>query len=167
MRRMPRMPSITSFALSGLFSTFELLGQAPPTAPVAAIVEHHKLRHGTKVVDNYYWLREQSNPEVIKYLEAENAYTQAMTKNLRPFEEALYKEMLGRIKQNDLSVPARRRNYLYYDRTEEGKQYRIYCRRNGSMDAPEEVLLDGNKLAEGLKFVGFGATALSDDQNLF
>src|SRR5215831_1854225 len=102
----------------------------PPVAPpVARPVEHREVRHGETVIDNYYWLREKSNPEVIDYLKAENAYTDEKTKDLKLFEESLYKEMLGRIKQTDLSVPVRRGSYYYYSRTEEGKQYPIQCRR--------------------------------------
>ena len=97
--------------------------------PVARRIDHKQVWHGEAVTDPYFWLREKSNPEVAKYLEAENAYTEEMTKDLKPFQEALYKEMLGRIKQTDLSVPYRLRGYLYYTRTEEGKQYPIYCRR--------------------------------------
>jgi len=137
-----------------------------PTPPVAPRIDHRAVRHGETVVDNYYWLREKTNPEVVKYLEAENAYTAAMTKNLQPFADKLYNEMLGHIKQTDLSVPVRRGEYLYYARTEEGKQYPIQCRRKGSMEAPEEVLLDQNQLAVGHKFVGLGQFQLSDDQNL-
>jgi oligopeptidase B len=136
---------------------------APPTAPVH---EHRDVRHGATVIDNYFWLREKSNPEVVKYLEAENTYTEAMTKDLKPFQDALYNEMLGRIQQTDLSVPTRRGPYFYYTRTEEGKQYPIQCRRKGSMEAPEEILLDANELAKAHKFVGVGAFAVSDDQNL-
>jgi protease II len=94
--------------------------------------------------------------KVTQYLEAENAYTAAMTKGLEPFSDALYKEMLGRIKQTDLSVPTPRHGYLYYSRTEEGKQYPIQCRRKGTMEAPEEVLLDLNELGKDKKFVGLG-----------
>ena len=136
------------------------------TPPVAKKVDHREVRHGATVVDNYFWLREKSNPEVIDYLKAENAYTEAMTKDLKPFEDALYKEMLGRIKQTDLSVPTRRGNYYYYARTEEGKQYPIQCRKKGSMDAPEEVMLDGNELAKGHSFLGLGGLVVSDDENL-
>ncbi len=154
--------------MSGLISEGGLLAQTDmaPAPPVAAKKEHREVRHGATVIDNYYWLREKSNPELIQYLEAENAYTEAMTRDLKPFEDALYKEMLGRIKQTDLSVPVHRGNYLYYSRTEEGKQYPIQCRRRGSMDAPEEVLLDLNELAKGHKFVGLGAFEVSDDNNL-
>jgi oligopeptidase B len=149
----------------GLFSAISLVGQTPQ-APVAPVIEHREMRHGTAVVDNYYWLREKSNPEVIKYLEAENAYTAAMTKGLKPFEDALYSEMLSHVKQTDLSVPVRRGDYYYYSRTEEGKQYPIQCRKKGSVDGKEEVLLNLNQLGEGKKFVGLGAFVVSDDQNL-
>ena len=89
------------------------------------------MRYGTTVVDDYFWLREKSNPKVIEYLEQENAYTEAMTRPLKPFADALYNEMLSHIKQTDLSVPVRRGDYLYYSRTEEGKQYPIQCRKKG------------------------------------
>src|SRR5258708_26331952 len=131
-----------------------LLAQAPSvTPPVAPIAPHKEVRHGTPVVDDYYWLREKTNPKVAQYLEAENAYTEAQTKNLKPFADALYNEMLSHIKQTDLSVPTRRGDFLYYTRTEEGKQYPIRCRRKGNMDAPEEVLLDPNALAKDHKCV--------------
>ena len=140
--------------------------QTAPGPPIAPQIEHRQVRHGTTVIDNYFWLREKSNPEVIRYLEAENAYTNAMTKGMQPFAASLYQEMLSHIKQTDLSVPARRGEYLFYSRTEEGKQYAIYCRRKGSMDAAEEILLDLNQLAEGRKFVGLGGFVVSDDQHL-
>jgi oligopeptidase B len=153
--------------LSGLLTTASALADdAAPAPPVAPRIPHTETRHGATVTDNYYWLRERSNPEVTKYLEAENAYTAATTKNLKPFEDALYSEMLGRIKQTDLSVPIRQGEYLYYSRTEEGKQYPIQCRRKGSMQAAEEVLLDLNQLGKDRKFVGLGAFQVSDDQNL-
>ena len=143
-----------------------LIARAQPVPPVAPIVEHREVRHGATVIDNYYWLREKSNPKVVSYLEAENAYTKAMTADLEPFRDALYKEMLAHVKQTDLSVPVRRGEYLYYSRTEEGKQYPLQCRRKGSMEAAEEILLDPNELAQTHKFVGLGAFVVSDDQNM-
>ena len=143
-----------------------LMSETSLTPPAAKRVDHREVRHGATVVDPYYWLRDKANPEVIQYLEAENAYTNAMTKDVQPFADALYKEMLGRIKQTDLSVPARIGSYLYYSRTEEGKQYPIQCRRKGSMESPEEVLLDLNVLAQGHSYLGLGAFVVSDDQNL-
>ena len=111
-----------------------LFAQTAPRAPVARQVEHISVWHGEKVNDPFFWLREKSNPEVIQYLEAENAYTEAMTKDIQPFADALYKEMLGHIKQTDLTVPVRRGAYFYYSRTEEGKQYPIQCRKKLSPD---------------------------------
>ena len=165
------MPS-RAFRLLGFVSlmavSMDLAAQAP-TPPVARQVEHLLDWHGEKVNDPWFWLREKGSPEVVAYLNAENAYTEAMTADLKPFSEALYKEMLGRIKQTDLSVPVRRGAYFYYSRTEEGKQYPIQCRRKaakgGTYDgqAREEVLLDQNALAKGLKFLGLGGMSVSDD----
>src|SRR5947208_13603660 len=103
--------------LPGIFSAIMLIAQTPPishTPPVAPRVEHREVRHGATVNDDYFWLREKTNPKVVHYLESENAYTEAMTKSIQPFADALYKEMLGRIKQTDVSVPAPRNGYLYY-----------------------------------------------------
>src|ERR1700757_2958752 len=105
--------------LTGLSS---LPAQSIAQPPAAKQTEHISVWHGEKVNDPFFWLREKSNPEVIKYLDAENAYTPAMTKQVQPFADALYKEMLGRIKQTDLNVPTLRGTYYYYARTQEGKQ---------------------------------------------
>ena len=136
-----------------------------PAPPLAARVDHREVRHGATVVDDYFWLREKSNPKVAEYLEQENAYTTAVTKHLDPFAGALYQEMLSHVKQSDLDVPVRNGEWLYYSRTEEGKQYPIRCRKKGNMDASEEVLLDLNQLGAGRKFVGLGNFVVSDDQN--
>ncbi len=140
-----------------------------PVAPVAARKDHVQVWHGEEVRDPWYWLREKSNPEVRAYLEAENAYTEAMTRGIAPFAAALYDEMLGRVKQTDLSVPVRRGAFHYYARTVEGLQYPIHCRRKaapgGALDeqAPEEVLLDQNEMAKGLPFLGLSGLEPSDD----
>ena len=102
------MPRTWKSAVLGLLLLPALVRAQAPQPPVAKQVEHVSVWHGEKVNDPYFWLRDKSNPEVIKYLEAENAYTEAMTKGLQPFADALYREMLGRIKQTDLSVPVRR-----------------------------------------------------------
>src|SRR4030095_8055818 len=115
--------------------------------------------------DDYFWLREKDNPDVTKHLEAENAYTEEVMKPTKALQETLYKEMLGRIKQTDLSVPTRIGDYFYSSRTEEGKQYPYRCRRKGGMTGPEELLLDLNALAEGHSYLGLGAFAASDDRN--
>ncbi len=141
--------------------------QAPRTQPpVAAKRPHTTEIHGYTLKDDYFWLREKSNPEVIKYLESENAYTEEVMKPTKALQETLYTEMLGRIKQTDLSVPSRIGDYFYYSRTQEGKQYPYMCRRKGTMEGTEEILLDLNALAEGHKFLGLGAYAASDDGNL-
>jgi oligopeptidase B len=134
--------------------------------PVAKRVPHETRIHGYTLNDDYFWLREKKNPEVIKYLEDENAYTEEVMKPTKDFQEALYKEMLGHIKQTDLSVPSRIGDYYYYSRTEEGKQYPYQCRKRGSLEAAEEILLDLNKLAEGHSFLGLGGFRVSDDGNL-
>jgi oligopeptidase B len=131
--------------------------------PVAARVPRTEVLHGDTRVDDYYWLREKSNPEVAAHLEAENAYTDAVLRPTGPFQESLYREMLGRIQETDLSVPYREGAFLYYARTEEGKQYPIYCRKKGSLEAPEKVVLDLNELAAGHAFLSLGAFAVSDD----
>ncbi len=122
--------------------------------------------HDYTTIDNYFWLREKSNPEVIKHLEAENAYTEAVMKPTAALQDKLYKEMVGHIKETDVTVPYRWGNYFYYSRTEQGKQYPINCRKKGSLDAPEEVVLDQNAMAQGLKFFSVGTFVPSDDGNL-
>jgi oligopeptidase B len=122
--------------------------------------------HDDTMVDDYFWLREKSNPEVISHLEAENAYADAMMKPTSGLQDKLYKEMVGHIKETDRSVPYRWGGYYYYTRTEQGKQYPIYCRMKGSLDAKEEIVLDQNEMAKGLKFLSVGAFVPSDDGDL-
>src|SRR4051812_46156111 len=109
--------------------------------PVAMQRPKIDVYHGDRRVDDYFWLREKSNPEVAAYLEAENAYTEAAMAPTKPLQETLYQEMLSHIQQTDVNVPYREGEYFYYSRTEEGKQYPIYCRRHSSLDAPEQVVL--------------------------
>ncbi len=122
--------------------------------------------HGDKRVDDYFWLREKSSPEVTAYLQAENAYADSLMKPTEAFQQALYKEMVGRIQEADLTVPYRKGEYFYYSRTEEGKQYPIHCRKRGSLEGKEEVILDLNQLAAGQEFLGLEAFAVSDDGHL-
>ena len=137
-----------------------------PAPPVAKKVPHTAEVNGRTMVDNYFWLRDKPNPEVRAYLEAENAYTDAVMKPTEAFQKKLYDEMLGRIKETDVEVPYREGDYFYYVRTEAGKQYPIRCRRKGSMEAPEEVLLDVNEMAKGQAFMSIAAFAVSPDGNL-
>lgn len=134
--------------------------------PVARRDPTESLLHGDRRVDHYAWLRDKNNPEVLAYLHAENAYTDSILRPTEALQEKLYQEMLGRILQTDLSVPYRLRGYLYFTRTEEGKQYPVHCRRLDSENAPEEVLLDLNALAEGRSFLGLGLFSVSDDNHL-
>ena len=122
--------------------------------------------HGDRRVDHYDWLRHKNSPEVLAYLEAENAYTDAVLKPTEDFQEKLYQEMLGRIQQTDLSVPYRLRGYLYFTRTEEGKQYPYHYRKRDEESSPQELLLDLNQLAEGHSFLGLGTLEVSDDNQL-
>ncbi|MCF4965932.1 S9 family peptidase [Nostoc sp. CMAA1605] len=122
--------------------------------------------HGDRRLDNYFWLRDIDNPKVVQYLEEENAYTDAMMQHTASLQTQLYEEMLSRIQETDLSVPYRKDNYYYYSRTEAGKAYRIYCRKKDSLDAPEEVLLDENELAEGHDFFDLGIFDISPDHQI-
>jgi oligopeptidase B len=132
----------------------------PPVAPRKPKVI---TRHGDRRVDPYAWLREKSNPEVIAYLDAENLHTNEVMKPLEGFRDSLYREILSRIKETDESVPYRRHGYWYYVREVEGLQYPIYCRRKGTMEAPEEVILDMNQLAHGHAYTSVGMIDVSPD----
>jgi oligopeptidase B len=137
-----------------------------PAPPVAKKVPKTTEVNGRTLVDNYFWLRDKKNPEVRAYLEAENAYTDAVMKPTEAFQKRLYDEMLSRIKETDVDVPYKKGDYFYYSRTEAGKQYQIRCRKKGSLDAPEEVVLDVNELAKGQSFMALGVFAVSSDDNL-
>ena len=134
--------------------------------PVAKKTPRVDTLHGEIRQDDYLWLREKDNSDVLAYLRAENAYTDEVTKPTAAFQEALYQEMLARIKEDDSSVPYRRGGHFYYSRTEKGKQYPIYCRKAGSLDAPEQVMLDLHQLAVGHPFLALGAASVSDDGRL-
>jgi oligopeptidase B len=134
--------------------------------PVAERRPHLTEIHGETRVDEYFWLRAKGSPDVTTYLEAENAYADAVLAPTRDVQAALYTEMLSHVKQTDLSVPYRLGAYFYYSRTEEGKQYPIFARKRESLSAPEEITLDLNVLAEGHPFLGLGAYEVSDDGHL-
>ena len=135
-------------------------GHTPPIASKDAKVTEI---FGERLTDDYAWLRDKDNPGVRSYLEAENDYTAAVLAPLKPLETSLYDEMLARIKQTDLSVPYRDGGYWYFSRTEEGKQYPIYCRRPLAEGAAEEILLDLNVMAEGHPYLGLGVFQVSPD----
>jgi oligopeptidase B len=136
--------------------------QPPETEKKPKITEIN----GDRMVDNYFWLREKTNPAVIAHLEAENAYTGAMMKPTEALQEKLYNEILSHIKQTDVNVPYKKDGYYYFSKTKEGLQYPIFFRKKGSLDAPEEMILDQNELAKGQKFMSLGTILPSDDGNL-
>jgi oligopeptidase B len=138
------------------------------TPPVARKVPTETQLHGVVLVDDYAWLRDKENPETTAYLEAENAYAEAVLAPLKDVREQLYQEMLSHIKQTDVSVPFRDGDWWYYTRTEEGMQYAIHCRKRGGAagpdsDAEEHVILDGNEMAKGHSFFSIGSTDITDD----
>jgi len=135
----------------------------PPLAARRPV--EHRL-HGDLRIDDYEWLREKDNPEVIEHLEAENAYTKATLHPTEAFQEKLYQEMLSRLQQTDLTVPYQLRGYFYFTKTLEGKQYPLHYRQPESANSDEELLLDLNALAEGHSFLGLGAFEVTDDNHL-
>lgn len=135
------------------------------TPPIAEERPHSYVAHGTEYTDPFAWLRDREDPGVIAYLEAENRYTEQMTGHLTELHEELYHDMVGRIRQTDMNVPVKIDDWYYYNRTEEGKEYSIYCRRHNSMSADEEILLDLNRVAEETStgYVGVGVFEVSPD----
>ncbi len=134
--------------------------------PIAKTVPTTLQEHGRSRVDQYAWLSERDNPDVLAYLEEENAYARSVMAHCEQFESTVFEEIKGRIKQTDLSVPYRLDDYDYYTRYEEGKEYPLYCRKRETPDAPEEVMLDVNALAEGHEFFAVGGMVVSEDRNV-
>jgi len=155
------------FALLAACATQPTQPQAPQP-PVAPLHEYQVQSANGVRIDNYYWLRDdaRSKPEVLDYLKAENAYYAAMTAHTQALQDTLYNEIIGRIKQDDATVPAKYRHYFYYTRFEEGKEYPIYARRHGSEAAAEEIMLDGNALGQGHGFFQIAAEEISPSENL-
>ncbi len=137
-----------------------------PTPPVAKEQPEVLELHGDSRIDNYFWMRDIENPEVTAYLEAENAYTEVVMQPTEALQKQLYEEMLSRIKETDLSVPVAKDNYFYYSRTEEGKAYAIHCRKQDSLDAPEEILMDENELARGHDYFRLGIFEISPNHEI-
>jgi oligopeptidase B len=146
-----------------------LLTSCAPTEPVAPVVEkkpHELEAHGDVRIDDYYWLRERTNPEVLAYLEAENTYTAAVMVPTEALQAELFEELKNRIPPDDSTVPALSDGYYYYKRYEKDLEYPIHCRREGSLEAPEEIILDANRVAEGHDFCSVRGLAVSNDTNL-
>jgi oligopeptidase B len=140
--------------------------RAAPEPPFARRRPRVLSAHGDRRVDPYYWLREKDNPEVIAYLEAENSYTDALMAPTIPLQERLYREIVGRIQETDYSAPTLHKGWWTYVRTVEGLDYEIYCRRRATMEAKEEILLDGNELAQGQAYFDLGYVERSVDDKL-
>jgi oligopeptidase B len=137
---------------------------APPIAEVRTTTFEE---HGGTRADEYYWLRERDNPAVISYLEEENAYLEQVMGHTNDLQETLFGEIRGRIKQDDSTVPYRQGDYFYYTRFEDGKEYPIYCRKRGSLEADEQIILDVNELAEGKGFFQVATTTTTEDERFF
>ena len=171
MKRLSKIFAFRLLAAVSLLSPFAAVPLAqnklvnPPPPPMAKKIPKTTTIHGETLVDNYFWLREKNSPEVTAYLEAENAYADTVMKPTEALQAALYKEMVGHIKETDVNVPYRQGDYFYYSRTVQGLQYPIYARKRGSVEAKEEITLDLNEMAKGLKFLSLGAYATSDDGN--
>ncbi|QCX53015.1 S9 family peptidase [Elizabethkingia sp. JS20170427COW] len=131
--------------------------------PLAKKINKELVKHNDTRIDPYYWLNERENPEVISYLEEENKYTENILKDTEDFQNDLYEEMKARYKKDDSSLPYFYNGYWYITRYEKGKEYPIFTRKHRSLEAPEEVLLDSNLLAEGLDFFEIGSLCVSDD----
>ncbi len=137
-----------------------------PAPPVAKKVHTENHINGGTLVDDYRWLRDKANPEVAQYLNAENAYTDSVVKPTEALQQKLYDEMISHLKETDVNVPYKQGEYFYYSRWEKGKQYPIYCRKKGSLDAAESIVVDVNELAKGQSFMSLGGYEVSDDGNL-
>ncbi len=150
----------------GLLTMSHTGGDEGPKPPVAKTVPKRLERHGNVRIDPYHWLKDRDNPDVLRYLEAENAYTAAMMAHTAQLQETLFREFKTRVQQTDTSVPYRKDDYFYYTRTEAGKNYPIYCRKKGSLAAAEEIVLDVNRVAEGHAYCSVRSGEISEGQDL-
>ena len=134
-----------------------------PQPPVAKKIPKELTIHGDTRIDNYFWLRERDNPEVIEYLNAENAYTDSVMAHTKALQKKIYDEIVSRIKQDDSSVPYKKNGYYYYVRYKKGGEYPIYCRKKGSLDAEEEIMLNVNEIAKGYAYYQVVGLNVSED----
>jgi len=135
-------------------------------APVAKKIKKELTIHNDTRIDYYFWLNDRENKDVIAYLEAENEYTKAVLKHTETFQDKIYNEMVSRIKQNDQSVPYLSNGYYYYTRYQEGKEYPVYCRKKGSLEEIEEIMLNVNEMADGYSYYRVGGWDVSMDNKL-
>ena len=155
----------TGMALQGCSGPRATLSETL-SEPMAKVVPKTLLEHGSPRVDNYYWLNERENSEVVAYLEAENDYLDAVMAHTEEFQDELFQEIKGRIKKDDSSVPYLKNGYYYYSRFEASNEYALRCRKKGSLEADEQILLDGNELAEGHDYFALRGLAVSSGRNI-
>jgi oligopeptidase B len=151
------------FFFLALFMSHSLSPVAQIAPPDVRPRPHTTIIHGDTLVDPYFWLNQRENTEVLDYLRAENRYAESMLSPTKPLQEQLFNEMKGRIKEDDRNVPYFDRGYWYYSRVVKGQDYAVYCRRKGSMDAPEEIMLDANDYAKGHSFFSIAGLKVSPD----
>ena len=165
MNKKIRQTALLAFILLAFIAPLPNLAadDSVPQPPVAATIAKELLLHGHTRSDEYFWLNQRENPAVIAYLQAENAYTDAVMKPAAGLRAVLYKEMVGRMQQRDMSVPYFENGYWYYTRFEAGKEYPVHCRKKKSLQGAEQVLLDGNRMAAGEKYFNIGSFAVSPD----
>lgn len=154
--------AIIAIIIAGIFGC----GKVEYQPPVAQKVPEKIIYHNDTIIDNYFWLRERDNEDVLNYLKAENTYKDSVMAHTEPLQEQLFQELKSHLKETDLTVPVKRDSFYYYSRTEEGLQYHIYCRKLGSLEAPEEIILDVNQLSEGYDTYHMGSKAISPNHKL-
>lgn len=160
------MKHIGLFLLLCIFMKAKSQNPQQPLPPKAAVKPKELITHGHKRIDNYYWLNERENPEVIAYLKAENEYLEQMLAPSKALREKLFEEIKSRIKEDDQSLPYKYRGYYYYTRFEKGKEYAINCRKKGSLQAKEEILIEQNELAKKSKYFALGALSISTNNQI-
>ena len=154
------------FSMALTVNASNIFGQESISPPIAKIILKADTAHGDVRLDPYAWLKDKDNPEVMKYLQAENEYTESVMASTKPLQDKLFEEMKGRIPADDESLPYKLGDYYYYTRNEEGKSYSIWCRKKGSLESTEEIVLDENEIAYGKKYFSLGVYAVSYDHNM-
>ncbi len=143
-----------------------VLGCESAAPPVAKVQPQELVAHGQVRIDNYYWLKDRENPEVVAYLEAENKYLDKTMRHTKKLQEKLFREIRDRMKPDDASVPYKQEGYFYYSRYDDGYEYPIFCRKQGSLEAPEEVMLDANQRAEGHEYYSVRGLEVSSGRDI-
>jgi oligopeptidase B len=161
-----KVTNIALLAMITLISIPACKNEIKMNPPLAKKIPHELTTHGHTRIDDYYWLNDREDPEVISYLNQENEYHDYVMKETTSFQDELYNEIIARIKQTDMSVPYFQQGYFYYTRYEEGKEYPIYCRKKGNLEADEQILLNVNEMAEGYSFYNIGGMSISPDDQI-